>query len=716
MSEIENKDVNVPAVAAKKKPALKKQKGKKKNNKKKNNKKNNKKNAKKVTEVVDEKEADKKNYRKFDARVPIRVIRLPLICLLSIYTCACIDLCDDVSLGLVYALVALGTRTTFTHYSADKKQKTRATYLRTLMHLLSLSLSLVYFLSHVMCIYFFSLLFPLFPLGFCTGNLESRPRALDVIIGGFSMTAHGQELVKDTSIEMTIGRRYGLIGRNGSGKTTFLRCLADRDVPIPDHIDIFMLEEEAPKTDMTPLEYVLAQMKTQVARLEKEAEELTEELGPEHDLVTDIYERLDEMEPSQAEPRASYLLNGLGFGKEMGAKATKDMSGGWRMRVALAHALFVRPSLLLLDEPTNHLDLETCVWLENYLATYDRCLIVVSHSQDFLNEVCTHIIHITPKGTLKNYSGNYDQFIKTKKENETQQMRVYRKEQDDIKHLKNFIATCGTYSNLVKQAKSKQKILDKMEEAGLTEKVEEEIMYNFKFAKTDLLAPPLIAFNNVSFAYSGDMKDALYKNVNIGVDQDSRVALVGPNGTGKSTLLKLMTGDLDPTEGEVRRHLHLQIGRYFQHSVEQLDEKMTTLEFMQSSFPEKKMGVNEWRQHMGKYGISGPIQAAKISTLSDGLKSRIVFGMIAAKHPHLLLLDEPTNHLDMECIDSLADAINSYSGGLVLVSHDFRLVEQVAKTLWICDNKSISIYNGDIRKYKTELIKEMVRSNRLQKR
>jgi len=287
------------------------------------------------------------------------------------------------------------------------------------------------------------------------------------------------------------------------------------------------------------------------------------------------------------------------------------------------------------------------------------------------------------------------------------QMKIYKKEQEDIKHIKAFIASCGTFSNLVRQAKSKQKILDKMEERGLTQKVVEEVKFNFAFAECERLPPPIMTFHEVSFAYSGEQKDYLYSNLNLGVDMDSRIALVGPNGTGKSTLLKLMTGDLSPTVGNIKRHLHLKIGRYHQHSNDQLDPNQSTLDFMKASYPDKKLEETEWRSLVGRYGISGKFQKAKIGTLSDGFKSRIVFCMLAIDRPNLLLLDDPTNHLDMECIDALARAINDFKGGLVLVSHDFRLISQVAKELWVCDNKTIKPWNGDIRSYKQSLIKKM---------
>jgi ATP-binding cassette subfamily F protein 2 len=385
------------------------------------------------------------------------------------------------------------------------------------------------------------------------------------------------------------------------------------------------------------------------------------------------------------------------------------MSGGWRMRVALAKALFARPSLLLLDEPTNHLDLETCIWLEGYLSDYPYCLVIISHSQDFLNGVCTNIVHLTPKRTLKVYTGNYDQFIKTKAEMEVQQTKQYQKEQDDIKHIKQFIASCGTFSNLVKQAKSKQKILDKMEARGLTEKVAEDVKFNFKFPNIEPLAPPVLSFIDVGFAYSGEVKDMLYRNLNLAVDMDSRIALVGPNGAGKSTLLKLITGEdgMDPTEGQLRRHLDLKLGQYSQHSNDQLEKEKTVLDFMMDSYPDKKMEVEEWRKSIGRYGISGKQQKTLIGELSDGLKSRVVFAMLAIERPNMLLFDEPTNHLDMDCIDSLAEAINEFNGGMILVSHDFRLIDQVAKTIWVCDNRTITPWKKGIRDYKKSLMRKM---------
>jgi ATP-binding cassette subfamily F protein 2 len=362
--------------------------------------------------------------------------------------------------------------------------------------------------------------------------------------------------------------------------------------------------------------------------------------------------------------------------------------------------------VLLLDEPTNHLDLEACVWLEEYLKTYDRILVLVSHSQDFLNGVCTNTIDLTHQRKLVYYGGNYDTFIKTRAENEVNQMKAYEKQQAEIEHIKKFIASAGTYANLVRQAKSKQKIIDKMEAAGLVEKVEPPPAYKFKFNETTKLPPPVLSFEDVYFSYSRRREDCLYRGINLGVDMDSRVALVGPNGAGKSTLLKLMMGEIDAIDGRVQRHSHLKLAKYSQHSNDQLNMEQTPIEYMRLKFAHLELDTDGWRRQLGRFGVSGSQQTSPIGHLSDGIKSRIVFAEIALMNPSIILLDEPTNHLDIESIDSLADAINSYNGGVVLVSHDFRLISQVAKNILVCENGQVTEWTKSI-----EVYKEMLRKN-----
>ncbi|KAI1065133.1 ABC transporter ATP-binding protein arb1 [Fusarium irregulare] len=540
-----------------------------------------------------------------------------------------------------------------------------------------------------------------------TGVLASTQTSKDVKITSTSLVFHGRVLITDSTLELTYGRRYGLLGENGCGKSTFLKAIAAREYPIPEHLDIYLLNEGAPPSDLGALEWVVREAELELERLDHQAEKLLEDEGPESPVLLDLYEHMDKLDPSTFATRASLILTGLGFNKKTIHKKTKDMSGGWRMRVALAKALFVKPSVLLLDDPTAHLDLEACVWLEEYLKKWERTLVLVSHSMDFLNGVCSNMIDMRGKQLIY-YGGNYDSYSKTRYENETNQMKAYQKQQDEIVHIKKFIASAGTYANLVRQAKSRQKILDKMEADGFIQPVEQDRVFSFRFADVDKLPPPVLSFDNVTFSYSGNPEDDLYRNLDLGFDMDSRTALVGPNGVGKSTLLRLMTGKLSPTGGVVTRHTHLKLGLYSQHSAEQLDLTKSALDFVRDKYSEKSQDYQYWRQQLGKYGLSGDSQTALMGTLSEGQKSRIVFALLAIDSPNMLLLDEPTNGLDIPTIDSLADAINAFSGGVIVVSHDFRLLDKIAKQILVCENQTIRTWDGSISEYKNYLRKKMI--------
>lgn len=544
-----------------------------------------------------------------------------------------------------------------------------------------------------------------------TGEWAASPKSRDIHITSFSVSYYGRPLVQETDLELNYGRRYGLLGANGSGKSTILATIADREISIPNSIDIFLLREEAEASDRTALQAVVDKSMEEIKRLEAEEARLMEEEGPDSEELQMVYDRLEALDPSQLETRAGELLFGLGFNKTQIQKETKDLSGGWRMRVALARVLMVTPRLLLLDEPTNHLDIEACVWLETYLQNYPHTLVVVSHSQDFLNNICTNIIHLRQQ-KLTYYGGNYNAFVKTKQDVEIDQMKRYHKQQEEIAHIKSFIASCGTYANKVSQGKSRQKVLDKMEAAGLIEKVVEEKAVSFNFPDCGVLPLPILHIDEVSFSYSGKSSEYLYQDLDLSVDMDSRVALVGPNGAGKSTLLKLMCGDLNASKGMVKRNPHLKIGRYQQHSIDQLDMLATPLQFMRSTFAQMELEEEQWRSVIGRSGITGYAQTTQIGKLSDGQKTRIVFCCITLNNPHVLLLDEPTNHLDMECIDALAEGINKFNGGLVLVSHDFRLISQVAKDIWICDNKTVKPFKGDISAYKKQIADKLRNSKK----
>ncbi|KAK1398366.1 ATP-binding cassette, subfamily F, member 2 [Heracleum sosnowskyi] len=535
----------------------------------------------------------------------------------------------------------------------------------------------------------------------CTGVLCSHPLSRDIRIESLSLTFHGHDLIVDSELELNYGRRYGLLGLNGCGKSTLLTSIGRRELPIPDHMDIFHLTREIEASDMSSLQAVMNCDEEKI-KLEKEAETLAAQDDGGGEALERIYERLDAMDAATAEKRAAEILFGLGFTKQMQAKKTRDFSGGWRMRIALARALFMNPTILLLDEPTNHLDLEACVWLEEMLKKFERILVVVSHSQDFLNGVCTNIIHMQSK-QLKMYTGNFDQYVQTRSELEENQMKQYKWEQDQIANMKEYIARFGHGSaKLARQAQSKEKTLAKMERGGLTQKVARDQVLVFRFVDVGKLPPPVLQFVEVSFGYTPD--NLIYKNIEFGVDLDSRIALVGPNGAGKSTLLKLMTGDLVPNEGMVRRHNHLRIAQFHQHLTEKLDMEMSALLFMIREYPgneEEKM-----RAAIGRFGLTGKAQVMPMKNLSDGQRSRVIFAWLAWRQPQMLLLDEPTNHLDIETIDSLAEALKEWDGGLVLVSHDFRLINQVAKEIWVCENQAVTPWSGDIMGFKAHLKKQ----------
>jgi len=534
----------------------------------------------------------------------------------------------------------------------------------------------------------------------CTGVLASHPLSRDIHIESLSLTFHGHDLIVDSELELNYGRRYGLLGLNGCGKSTLLTAIGHRELPIPEHMDIHHLTREIEASDMSALQAVICCDEERI-KLEKEAEILAAQDDGGGEALDLVYERLEAMDVSTAEKRAAEILFGLGFDKKMQAKPTRDFSGGWRMRIALARALFMNPTILLLDEPTNHLDLEACVWLEEKLKYFERILVVISHSQDFLNGVCTNIIHMQNK-ILKLYTGNYDQYVQTRSELEENQMKQYKWEQEQIAGMKEYIARFGHGSaKLARQAQSKEKTLAKMERGGLAEKVVNDKILVFRFTDVGKLPPPVLQFADVTFGYTPD--NLIYKNLDFGVDLDSRVALVGPNGAGKSTLLKLMTGDLTPLDGMVRRHNHLCIAQFHQHLTEKLDLEMPALQYMMREYPgneEEKM-----RASIGKFGLSGKAQVMPMKNLSDGQKARVIFAWLAFRQPQMLLLDEPTNHLDIETIDSLAEALKEWDGGLVLVSHDFRLINQVAQEIWVCENQAVTRWEGDIMDFKQHLKK-----------
>ncbi|XP_038063471.1 ATP-binding cassette sub-family F member 1-like [Patiria miniata] len=536
--------------------------------------------------------------------------------------------------------------------------------------------------------------------------------ATDIKIEKFSISAAGKSLFDNATLAIAQGRRYGLVGPNGMGKTTLLNHIATRALAIPPNIDVLLCEQEV-KADETPaFEAVLNSDKKRLALLKEEKELLAEsERGDDShsERLKQVYEEMSAIGADSAEPRARRILAGLQFTPEMQKKATQDFSGGWRMRVSLARALFMEPTLLMLDEPTNHLDLNAVIWLNSYLQGWKKTLLIVSHDQQFLDDVCTDVIHLDAR-KLQYYKGNYNAFKKMFKQKRKEQLKEYEKQEKKIKELKGRGKSTKDAEKETKtqqgrkQGKNKNKGDPTGEEVEVLELLAKprEYVVKFTFPQPPKLNPPILGLYAVDFGYPD--QELLFKNLEFGIDMESRIAIVGPNGVGKSTLLKLLKGDLQPLSGEMRKNHRLRIGFYSQHSADQLDLDETSVEYLQRVY---NLGYQEARKTLGQFGLISHAHTIKIKDLSGGQKSRVAFADMCKRQPDVIILDEPTNNLDIESIDALADAINVYKGGVVLVSHDARLITETDCQLWVVEEKSINEIDGNFDDYKHELLVEL---------
>ncbi|KAJ3724088.1 P-loop containing nucleoside triphosphate hydrolase protein [Lentinula raphanica] len=541
--------------------------------------------------------------------------------------------------------------------------------------------------------------------------VNSRNKSKDIHLPSIDVNFGSNRILSGATLTLAYGRRYGLIGRNGVGKSTLLRHIAMREVPIPPHITILFVEQEIVGDDTIALDSVLkadvwrdhllkeeALLNAKLNELESEGDDKRfEDAREEASLrLAEVHGRLAEMDAESGPARAAALLAGLGFDEADQKRPTKSFSGGWRMRLALARALFVKPSLLLLDEPSNHIDLNALAWLEDYLQTWQGTLLVVSHDRAFLDAVATDIVH-QHSGRLDYYKGNFTQFYSTKSERDRNLRKEYDAQMDYRKHLQAFIDRWRYNANRAAQAQSKIKILEKLPDLQPPEEDETE---NFKFPETEKISPPLLQMSEVTFGYTPEKM--ILKNVSFDVGLDSRIAIVGANGSGKSTLVKILTGDLNPLGGQVNRNGRLRVGYFAQHHVDSLVPTMTPVQFLASKFPGKT--EQEYRQHLGNFQISGMTGLQLIGTLSGGQKSRVAFAVLSLQRPHVLLLDEPTNHLDIEGLDALMDALNMWNGGVIIISHDERFITNVAKELWVCANETVSKFKGDVQSYKNLIV------------
>ena len=498
------------------------------------------------------------------------------------------------------------------------------------------------------------------------GALTQLETAVDIKIEKFSIAAKGKDLFRDASLMIAAGRRYGLVGPNGHGKTTLLRHIGSRSLQIPPNIDALICEQEVVADERSALETVLSSdvKRTSLLNECKDLEAQQENGKDVTERLNEVYDELRAIGADQAEPKARRLLAGLGFSREMQERATNKFSGGWRMRVSLARALFIEPTLLMLDEPTNHLDLNAVIWLDNYLQNWKKTLLIVSHDQSFLDNVCTDIIHLD-QCKLWYYKGNYSMFKKMVVQKTRERMKEYEKQERRIKELKNSgqskkKAEAKTKDLLTrKQLKGQSKLQKNDDEQGPTELLEKPREYNvkFRFPETSTLQPPILGLYDASFNYPD--QPPLFKNVEFGLDMDSRIAIVGPNGVGKSTFLGLLMGDLEATSGEMRKNARLNIGRFDQHSGEHLTAAESPTEYLMRLF---NLPVEKARKQLGSFGLQSHAHTIQMKDLSGGQKSRVALAELTLSAPDVVILDEPTNNLDIESIDALAEAIGEYQG------------------------------------------------------
>ncbi|XP_056276298.1 ATP-binding cassette sub-family F member 1 [Pseudoliparis swirei] len=536
--------------------------------------------------------------------------------------------------------------------------------------------------------------------------------ASDIKLEKFSISAHGKELFINADLLIVAGRRYGLVGPNGKGKTTLLKHIANRALSIPPNIDVLLCEQEVVADDTPAVQSVL-KADTRRLKLLEEERQLQARLEKGEDSVAErlekVYEELRAIGAAAAEPKARRILAGLSFTTEMQNRPTKRFSGGWRMRVSLARALFMEPTLLMLDEPTNHLDLNAVIWLNNYLQGWKKTLLLVSHDQSFLDEVCTDIIHLDNE-KLYYYRGNYLTFKKMYVQKQKDMQKQYDKQEKKLKDLKaggksTKQAEKQTKEALTrKQQKGKKKGAQEEESQDATEllKRPKEYTVKFTFPNPPPLSPPILGLHCVDFGYGGHKP--LFKNVDFGIDMDSRICIVGPNGVGKSTLLLLLTGKLNPTKGEMRKNHRLKVGFFNQQYADQLNMEETATEYLMRNF---NLPYQDSRKCLGCFGLESHAHTIQISKLSGGQKARVVFAELCCRQPDVLILDEPTNNLDIESIDALSEAINEYKGAVIIVSHDARLITETRCQMWVVEDSSANQIDGDFDDYKREVLESL---------
>ncbi|MFD1195992.1 ABC-F family ATP-binding cassette domain-containing protein [Seohaeicola saemankumensis] len=514
-------------------------------------------------------------------------------------------------------------------------------------------------------------------------------------ITDLSFNIEGRPLFESASATIPTGHKVGLIGRNGAGKTTLFKLIRGElpleggTISLPARARIGGVAQEVPGNEVSLLDTVLA-ADTERAALLAEAETATDPAR-----ISEVQTRLADIDAWSAEARASSILRGLGFDAAEQLMPCSAFSGGWRMRVALAAVLFSQPDYLLLDEPTNYLDLEGALWLENYLVKYPHTVLIISHDRELLNRAVGGILHLEDR-KLTYYSGNYDQFARQRAAQRAILTAAAKKQDARRAHLQSFVDRFKAKASKAKQAQSRVKMLEKMETIRAPEDAARTV---FSFPEPEELSPPIISIENGSVGY-GDT--VVLRNLNLRIDQDDRIALLGKNGQGKSTLSKLLSGRLAAMGGKTTQSSKLRIGFFAQHQVDELRVEETPLQHLLRERPAE--GQARLRARLAGFGLGAAQAETEVGRLSGGQKARLSLLLATLPAPHLLILDEPTNHLDIESREALVEALTAYSGAVILVSHDMHLLSMVADRLWLVQDGTVRPYEEDLETYRKMLL------------
>jgi ATP-binding cassette subfamily F protein 3 len=507
----------------------------------------------------------------------------------------------------------------------------------------------------------------------------------------------GKPLFQNASATVPTGKKVGVVGRNGTGKTTLLRLIRGElpldggSIEVPRGHRIGGVAQEAPSEPTALIEIVMS-ADEEAAALEAESHTTTDAHR-----IAEIQTRLADIGAHSAEARASAILNGLGFNAAAQKRGADEFSGGWRMRVALASTLFAQPDLLLLDEPTNYLDLEGSVWLEGFLAKYPATALIISHDRDLLNKSVEQILHLEHR-KLTLYGGRYDQFEEERRLMLERHAASKRKQDAQRAHIQSFVDRFRYKASKARQAQARIKMLERMQPiAALTENAVAE----FNFPSPEELSPPLLSFEDVSVGYDGK---PVLRHLGLRIDQDDRIALLGANGEGKSTLSKLICGRLPPLSGRIQKSSKLRFGYFAQHQMDELRPNETPIQHIARLRPGMTPGKH--RALLAAGGIGAEQAEMQVDRLSGGQKARLLMRLTALDAPHMLVLDEPTNHLDIESREALVQALSEYEGAVILVSHDAHLVESVADRLWLVKDGAVAEFTGDIDDYRKLLLAE----------